>query len=181
MGKKILIILIVILIIFAAGITFINAVVSNFNKPKGNHEKILKSKDEDSKKALVIYQPSMSSFTKNMAYKIAEGLNKSNFQVTINNPGEYLSYDISKYSVVVFGTPVYGAHISEALENYIKSIKDFSDKDVIFFSTGGTDNEEELKKADSLIKGAKSLKKVKFKSSDKDKEQKAYKIGLTEK
>lgn len=36
--------------------------------------------------------------------------------------------DISQYSIIAFGSPVYVGEISSTLADYMKSIKDFSNK-----------------------------------------------------
>lgn len=135
------------------------------------------SKATDAKKAFVIYQPGRTGKVKDMAYNIAKGLNDSSFEVTIDYPGEKIKKDISEYSVIVFGTPVYESHPSPVLLDYIKSVGDFSGKKVIVFSSGYLKDSPELDKIKALIKNPGTYKAIKFVSSDNDNTDKAYKLG----
>jgi flavorubredoxin len=83
---------------------------------------IMKSTSSNSDKALVIYQPSITSASSDVAHSIAKGLNGLGYEVTLNTPGKHLSSDISSYSIVVFGSPNYGGSPGEPLLNYMKRI-----------------------------------------------------------
>lgn len=127
----------------------------------GDSAQILKSDRKNPKKALVIYQPSRSGATSAIAGKIAQGINDAGYEVTINYPGKHTSIDISQYSIVAFGSPVYFAQTSSALTNYVKSLKDFSNKKILLFTVGQL-KDEELDKMEQLLGGAKAAEKVKF-------------------
>jgi flavodoxin len=132
------------------------------------------------KKALVVYQPSVTSASSDVAHAIAQGINDSGYEVKLSNPGKHLSADISDYAVIVFGMPNYGGSVVEALSNYIKKIDDFSGKRVILFSTSGrTGDMPELEKLSALIHGAKPYKAVKYQASEGEKNKaSAYQLGV---
>ena len=116
-------------------------------------------------KALVIYEPAWTSITKNAAEALAESLKYKGYDVTVNYPGSYLSHDVSRYDILVFGTPVYNSNGSSLVVNYIKSLKILSGKKIILFTTGST---TPLAK-DSVYDGIKkyisdvnSLQRIKF-------------------
>ena len=98
----------------------------------------LESKSKNPDKALVVYQPSITSASSDVAHSIAKGLNDADYEVTLNTPGKHLSSDISSYSVIVFGSPNYGGSPGEQLLIYMKRIEDFNDKRILLFSTSGS-------------------------------------------
>jgi flavodoxin len=153
-------------IILLAGTSFL--VLSSANSSKGSHEEVLKSTQDSPKKALVVYQPSLSSFSGDMAHQIAKGLNDNGFEVTLNNPGDYMPSDLSQYDVVVFGSPVYAGKVSKALTDYMAKITALPSGKIVLYSTGGMlDNTIELDKMDELLNGTAAYNKIKFDANDK--------------
>lgn len=158
MKKVLQVVLILLVVIIVGGIFFFKWVVNaNSIVHKSDERKLLSSNSD--KKALVIYQPSRTKLTSTMASSVAETLHKSGYEVTINYPSQGLKYDISKYDVLVFGTPIYAGKYSQVLESYMKAIKDFSNKKVMIFSTGA-DNKV-TKEVDPLVQMAKGAGKIK--------------------
>lgn len=153
-------------------------VVSVNNRSAGSKEEILNGSQQASKKALVIYQPSKSDISSQVAHQIAKGLNAGGYEVTLNRPGDYLSNDISKYSVVVFGSPVFAGQISKALTNYMSKAKVSSSNKIVLYSTGSIQQTTELDNMEKFLNGSKAFKKVKFYTSAKTKNDKlAYDLG----
>jgi Flavodoxin len=178
MIRKILLIIAgIFALILIAGIIFMNNLTSNFNHSAGNHLQILKSADETSKKAIIVYQPALSDATAKTARQIAKGLNDSGFEVTLNNPGSYLSADLTQYQVVVFGSPVYGGKLSPVLLDYMKTSKIQPDQKVVIFDTGASNNSEELGSAASLLNKNKNINTIKFMANGRDTDTSAYKLG----
>jgi flavorubredoxin len=178
--KKVLIAM----IITVSLITIIGALVAGafalMKHDYGDRTEILEASSEMTKKALVVYQPSITSASSDVAHAIAAGLNDSGFEVKLSNPGKHLSADISAYSIIVFGMPNYGGSVVEPLSDYIQSIDDFSDKRIILFSTsGGISNMLEIEKLAALLGGAEPYKAVKYKSSEGEKNiSAAYQLGV---
>ncbi|SHI93346.1 Flavodoxin domain-containing protein [Clostridium cavendishii DSM 21758] len=146
------------------------------NKDYGDNNKIMKSNRSNTKKALVIYQPSRFKVTDKIAEKIAGGIKDEGYDVTLNYPGSHLSNDISQYSIVVFGSPVYIGQISSTLTDYMKRIKNYEDKKVLIFATGSQLNNGEVDKIGENLSTIKATEKINFKNGNKD-EDKAYEIG----
>ena len=142
----------------------------------GDNGKVFKSDKTNVKKALVVYQPSRSKLTTKIAESIAKGIKDEGYDVTINNPGEHMPKDISQYSIVVFGSPVYLGETSSTLADYMKSIKGFSNTKILLFATGGQINNGELDKMEKQLGNRKAAEKVGFKNGMKD-EDKAYEAG----
>ncbi|NMM61836.1 flavodoxin [Clostridium sp. P21] len=176
MLKKILIGVVILAIVTVASMVLM---VGYANKIKGSNEKILTSKNASPKKALIIFQPSLSDVTSLMANSIAKGLNDEGYEVTLNYPEKDLKYNISKYSIVIFGSPNYAGKPLTVVTDYMSKIKDLSSKKVIAFSTGAdASKKDELEIMEKSLNGTKTYKKVKFlSSSKKESESKAYNLG----
>lgn len=116
-------------------------------------------------KALVIYQPAWTDITQNAADALAESLKDKGYDVTVNYPGSFLPHDVSSYDVLVFGTPIYNSKGSLLVVNYLKSLKGFSGKKVILFTTGSTTPMEKDRVYDGIenyINDASSVQRIKF-------------------
>ncbi|MBD5638640.1 flavodoxin [Clostridium botulinum] len=146
------------------------------SKDYGQNSKVLKSDKVSNKKALVVYQPSKSKLTKKIAEQIAKGIKDEGYEITINYPGKHMAEDISQYSIIVFGSPVYVGETSSTLADYMKSIKDFSNKKILLFATGAQLENNELDKMEQNLRKIKATEKVGFKKGIDD-ESKAYEIG----
>lgn len=176
MFKKILLGVVILIVV---SIVAMVVIFGSLNKPKGNNERILKSNKTSVKKALIIYQPSATNVTSLMADSIAKGLNDGGYEVTLNNPGNDISTDISKYSLVIFGSPTFAGQPLSIETDYISKIKDFSSAKVVLFVTGADiSKKDELNVMEKALNGTKSYKKVKFNSGTKeDSKNKAYNLG----
>ncbi len=146
----------------------------------GAKPEVLKSTSDNPDKALVVYQPSITSASSDVAHSIAKGLNDSGYEVTLNTPGKHLSADISDYSVVVFGSPNYGGSPGEPLLNYMKQIEDFTGKRVFLFSTAGSaEGRLEFDKMEALMHGIKSDNIFKIAAAETEKNiNAAYEFGI---
>ncbi|WP_234123598.1 flavodoxin family protein [Clostridium hydrogenum] len=174
-SKILLFLFLALIILFAIAMIVFSSFVHFNNKEKKATISILKSKTTDSPKALIVYQPAlMSNITKDMSYNIAKGLNSKGYEVTLMYPGKKVSTDISKYEVIVLGSPIYIGQTSSVLTNYIKNINNLQNKKVILFVTGANDDSLPLESLGKLIKDTKTVNKVQFKKGD---EPKAYNLG----
>lgn len=178
MFKKILIGIGVIIVLMIGAVISVVLLVTFTNKPKAAKEIIMKSNTNSAKKALIIYQPSISKTPSVMATAIAKGLNDGGYEATLNYPGEKLSTDISKYSLIIFGSPTYAGKPLSIVTDYMKKVKDFSSKKVVLFSTGAdANNKGELDELEKSMAGNKAYKKIKFTGDKKESEKKAYDLG----
>lgn len=150
--------------------------VKGNSKAYGDHNEILKSDTGSSKKALVVYQPSRGKVTAEIAENIAKGINDSGYEVTVNYPGDHLPKDISKYSIVVFGSPVYVGQTSSVLAEYMNSVKGFSKQKILLFATGGQLSNGEIDKLEDQLGNVKATEKIGFKNGRND-DNAAYEAG----
>lgn len=176
MIKKILMGCVMLLIV---SIVVTVVLIGSVNNPKASKETILQSTKPVFKKALIIYQPSISDVTSVMANSLAKGLNDGGYEVTLNYPGKDVNSDISKYSLIVFGSPTFMGKPETIVTDYMSRIKEFSSKKVVLFSTGGdAKNKDELETMEKALNGIKADKKIKFISgSKKESENQAYSLG----
>lgn len=146
----------------------------------GGRPEILKSSLDNPDKVLVVYQPSMTPASSDVAHSIAKGLNDIGYEVTLNTPGKHLSSDISSYFIVVFGSPNYGGSPGEPLLNYMKRIEDFTGKRVLLFSTSGrAEGRLEFDKMEALLLGMKPYRTIKLAAAETEKNiEAAYQFGV---
>jgi flavodoxin len=152
------------------------------NARHGDHPETMQPVAGNAGKALVVYQPSVSSVTGDAAHAIARGLYDAGYEVTLNYPGSHLPTDLSEYSVVVFGGPVYGGSVPKALTEYIQSV-DLNGKRVVLFSTSGGgkdlphDRQKELVQMEGCLNGVAPFSSTKLVASDKGLKDEAYDLG----
>lgn len=175
--KAVIIIVVILAAFIATGAIVLNVAFSNFNNSVGDHQQILKTDSAQPKQALIVYQPSMSGVTNKMAEQIAKGLNEKGYEVVLNNPGAYLTADVSQYSVLIFGSPVYAGKLSPALLDYVKKIQVSPLQKVILFSTGSINEAPELDSLAALLPGSVNVQKAKFIVNRQGVESQAYDLG----
>jgi len=168
---------IMILIVIGAATMFVLTKVNDAYK--GDYQSIVTSSDASAPKALVIYQPSKSKDSDEIAKQLAAGLNSEGYEVTITYSGKHIDDDISEYTVVSFGSPVFFGKPSAAVIDTITRLKGLPEKTIIIYSVGKANEVPEL---DILAKslGTKEADYMtKFQISDAEKDKKAYELGAT--
>lgn len=140
MKKVLLGLLGVVIIIVLAIITTVWIVKANDAK---NSDKPVVLGQGNSKNALIIYQNGRSSFSRKVAENIANGLVEDGYKVVTNQPGDFLEKDLSKYDVVLFGSPVYAAKTSSQIKKYVDSIENYGDSKVICYCIGNVKDKDE--------------------------------------
>lgn len=136
------------------------------------------SSQVNGKNAILIYQPSRTSFSEVVATDIAKGLNDSGYNVTLTTANDKLTKDLSKYQIIVFGTPIYTGQYSSTIKEYVKSIKNYGEAEIFFYCIGMLEGTGELESMKNLFKGQNLVEAVKISKSKcvEDKEY-AYKYG----
>jgi flavorubredoxin len=176
---RVIVILICIAVFIAVIAVSVNIGQSLTKKIYGDCREVLKGA-AGAQKALIVYQPSVTKASDEAAHALARGLNDSGYEVTLNSPGGHLSADISEYSVVAFGFPVYGSNVPEALKTYIRRVSDFSGKKILIFATAGLSDKPgaELGQILELI-NTEPYANAKWFCNDKEKIlTEAYEMGL---
>ena len=147
----------------------------------GDRTEIMQTMAADPERALVVYQPSVTSAASDTAYAIARGLNDAGFEVTLNTPGAHLSTDISRYSVFVFGSTNYGGSPGQAMLDYMHQLDDVGEKRLLLFSTSGsTEGRLEFDKMEAALRGTKPYDTIKLAVGDIDQGLgSAYQFGFS--
>ena len=145
----------------------------------GDRRELLAGASDDAKKALVVYQPSLTAASSDVAHAIAQGLHDSGCEVTLNVPGRHLSEDIGGYTIVVFGSPNYGGSPGQPLLDYLKRIDDFSGKRILLYSTSGSaEGRLEFDKMAALLRGTEPYDILKLAASHTEENKAAaYQFG----
>lgn len=179
MFKKIILsIAAVIVLLIAFGVITLVIFKNAVDKSYPSNEVITRSKDSNSKEALIVYQNCKSQFPQEIASSIANGLNNKGYNVTINTAGDFLPKDVSKYNIVILGGATLAGNVGEPLLKYAENIKNYTNSKVILFSTGANKNDTtEINKLGSLL-NKEPAKNIKFSYSDKEESKdKAVSLG----
>jgi flavorubredoxin len=177
-GLKVILTVVIVLIVLIVAAVAGGMILMKYDY--GDRTEILVSSLPSPDRALVVYQPSLTAASHDVAYAIARGLNDFGYAVTVTNPGRHLPADITAYSIVVLGSPNYGSSVADALTEYVSKIDDFSGKRVILYSTSGAVTVmPELEKLRLLLHGEEPYAMVKFQFRESEKnEAEAYQLGL---
>ena len=90
---------------------------------------------EGARSALIIYHPGLSSFMKDITYTFAEGLIENGWRVDIATASSQAPTDLSGYSLVAFGSPVYADQPSPTIKRHIERINDLIGIDTVLLVT----------------------------------------------
>jgi len=96
--------------------------------------------------ALIIYHPGLSSFMKDVAYAFADGLVENGWRVEITTASSQAPTDLSNYSILVLGSPVYGGSPSPTIKRHVERINDLKGIDTVILvtSAGNSDSEKTM-------------------------------------
>jgi flavorubredoxin len=89
---------------------------------------------------LIIYHPGLSSFMKDVAYAFADGLVENGWRVEITTASSQAPTDLSGYSLLALGSPVYADGPSPTIKRHVERIGDLTGIDtVLLVTSGGSD------------------------------------------
>ena len=123
------------------------------NDTENKDKPVIMGNDNSSKNALIIYQKGRSSYSDKVAESIGNGLADNGYSVVLNQPGDYLEKDLSKYDVVIFGSPVYAGQLSSQVIKYAESIENYGNAKVICYCVGADENKDESSEMKEYFKG----------------------------
>ena len=90
--------------------------------------------------ALVLYDPGVSGATKSISTKIADDLKSKSYTVDLAGVRSLTAANISDYSVIIVGGPMYFGKVSRSIDTYLKTLP--LQKEVklgVFATTGSND------------------------------------------
>jgi hypothetical protein len=94
-----------------------------------------------SKTALLVYQPGLSSQTKDISYAFAEGLASGGWRIEITTASSQAPSDLSNYSLLVLAWPIYGGAPGAATVRYVDRVGNLHGIQTVIISVGGPPGE----------------------------------------
>ena len=175
--KMILIILATIVVLISCAVVWFYTLANSLSKEHKPAEVIIGSGE---KSALVIYEPSMLSTTKDISMTIAEALAEEGFTVTLNLPSPQLDYKLADYDFIAFGSPVYAGRISSALKSYVEK-NPVENKHILVYVTGGlVDDTKELEEMVSWVNPNNTVRSIKVNKGGMERLSEFVKEGLAQ-
>ena len=127
--------------------------VAKANDAENKNDPIKLGNGSGSKNAIVIYQKGRSPYAYNVAKSIGNGLVSDCYNVVLNQPGDYLDKDLSKYDLILFGSPVYAGQTSSQIKKYADSIENYGKGKVICYCVGSAKDTDESKEFMNIFNG----------------------------
>ncbi|HDQ06058.1 MAG TPA: hypothetical protein ENN36_04970 [Candidatus Bathyarchaeota archaeon] len=93
--------------------------------------------EDGSETALIIYHPGLSSFMEDVIYAFADGLMENGWRVEITTASSQAPTDLSDYSLLALGSPVYADSPSPTIKRHIERIGDLNGIDTVLLVTSG--------------------------------------------
>ena len=138
--KKILLVAVIVFVISVVGV--VGAIFFKIRSDFSSKIDVLNP--EGTKTALVIYHPGLASFQQDTTYAFADGLVENGWKVEITTPSSEAPTDLSGYSFLVLGSPVYAGAPAPTLQRHLERIGDLNGIDtVLIVTSGGSDGEAE--------------------------------------
>ena len=105
-------------------------------------------------KALVVYQPGLSSFPEQVTGAYARGLASGGWQVSVTTASSQATLPELQYDLVVLGGPVYFGAPAKPLARYVTRTHDFHGKPVVILLTAAQDFETAATATERIVRGA---------------------------
>ena len=90
-----------------------------------------------SQTALILYHDGFSSFTKDAIYALGDGLVDNGWGVEITTASDQAPTELSKYSLLVLGSPVYGGSPSASIKRHVDRIGNLGGIESVLVVTSG--------------------------------------------
>ena len=134
--KKIVFVAIIVFVIVMASVS--GFLVFKINSDSVSGIDVLNA--DGSETALVIYHPGLSSFMKDVVYAFADGLVENGWKVEITTASSQAPTDLSEYSLLVLGSPVYAGAPTSTIKLHVERIGDLQGIDTtIIVTSAGSD------------------------------------------
>lgn len=106
-------------------------------------------------KALLVYQPGLSSFPEQVTTAFSRGLAESGWQVSTTTASVQAPVPDSTYDLVILGSPVYVGSPAKPLARYVQRVGDFRGKPVVILLTAAGDVTSAITATEKLVAAAK--------------------------
>jgi flavorubredoxin len=91
-------------------------------------------------RALVVYSPGLSDFPQKMAEAFATGLASSNWSMDIVTASSQAPTDLTDYTLLVIGGPIYGGQPSKPVQDYMARLGDLEGLRIYTLLTSAGEN-----------------------------------------
>ena len=125
MPKKFIMLIIIVCLLIVFFIT-IGLLVLKVNEDRGNHLRKY-GENAQSKRALIVYQPSITALTNKVVDNIANGLKNQGINVDINYAGSHISKDLSHYDIIIYGSPSYASSPLSIVKKTIENVSMYAE------------------------------------------------------
>lgn len=109
---------------------------------------------EGAKKALVLYHPGLSYFSKDVAYAFADGLLANDWRVEITTPSREAPTNLSRYNLLVILSNTYAFRPDVPTTRHIERIGDLNGIQTVLLTLGAGSAEESKKTLENLIQSS---------------------------
>ena len=99
---------------------------------------------DGSETALIIYHPGLSSFMKDVTYAFADGLVENGWKVEITTASSQAPTDLSEYSLLAVGSPIYAGNPSPTIKRHLERIGDLQEMDTVILITSGGNSTSDI-------------------------------------
>ena len=99
---------------------------------------------DGSETALIIYHPGLSSFMKDVTYAFADGLVENGWKVEITTASSQVPTDLSEYSLLAVGSPIYAGNPSPTIKRHLERIGDLQEMDTVILITSGGNSTSDI-------------------------------------
>jgi flavorubredoxin len=134
--KKILLVAIIVFIVVV--VSLVGFIFIKISSDYVSRTLVLNS--DGSETALIIYHPGLSSFMEDTTYAFADGLVANGWRVEVATASSQAPTDMSGYSLLVLGSPVYAGNTTVTISRHLERIGDIQGIDtVLLVTSGGSD------------------------------------------
>ncbi len=93
--------------------------------------------------AFVVFRPGISSFQEDITDAFIRGLVERDWRVEVTTSSNKTPTDVSKYDLIVLGTPVYGGYPQKSVTEYLQRV-DLGNKPVVLIQSSLGSPEEQI-------------------------------------
>ncbi|MDG6222144.1 MAG: hypothetical protein IAX21_08625 [Candidatus Bathyarchaeota archaeon] len=134
--KQILLIAILAFVVIVAGV--LGFILFKINSDYTSDLEVMNANGTES--VLIIFHPGLSSFMEDTVQAFADGLVENGWRVEITTASSQAPTDLSSYSLLVLGSPVYADGPSATIQRHVERIGELNGIDtVLLVTSGGSD------------------------------------------
>ncbi len=131
--KIVLLIFLALIIFAAAGLSVIFLDAASYTATRSQ---TLNPSGSSLGKAMVVYDPGLTGFAKNVATKMAGDLQNEGYTVTLAGIRSSAAGDADEYKVLIVGGPVYGGNAAASVKSYVANLMPASGAVIGVFGVG---------------------------------------------